>query len=333
MTQTLTHSRLACFRTCPRKHYLSYELGIRPEKDSFSLRVGSAFHLALDLIEKGHDPSDAFERVLDDPYDVALVAAMVHGHHFRWNGQQPEVVASELAFEMPLRNPETGAATPIWNLAGVIDKIVRLDDGRLALMEHKTTSRDFSPGADYWVRLHMDQQLSIYVLAAREIGYDVATVLYDVTRRPMLRPLKATPEESRKYKANGVLYANQRDVDETPAEFTARVAAYVAEHPESFARIEIARLDQDLQWCAAELWQQQLAIRSAQRAGHFYRNPGACFQPFPCEYLPICQNNDLEHTTPQGFKRDVQVHPELIVAQGASPACHAQASGQLWEES
>ena len=29
--QTLTHSRLACFRACPRKHYLRYEIGIRRE--------------------------------------------------------------------------------------------------------------------------------------------------------------------------------------------------------------------------------------------------------------------------------------------------------------
>ena len=33
-------------------------------------------------------------------------------------------VASELAFDLPLVNPATGAATPIWRVAGVIDRIV-----------------------------------------------------------------------------------------------------------------------------------------------------------------------------------------------------------------
>ena len=328
---TLTHSRLACFRACPRRHWMKYELGLRPEQDSFSLRVGSAFHLALDFFEKGQDPAPALEQLLDDPYDLALVAAMVNGHRHRYGDEQIETVASELRFDIPLRNPETGKPTPTWTMAGVIDKIVRLPDGRLALMEHKTTSQDFSPGANYWVKLHLDMQLSIYVIAAREVGHDVDTILYDVTRRPMQRPLKATPEDKRKYKADGALYANQRDRDEAPEEYAARVAEDIESRPDHyFTRIEIARLEQDLEECAAELWQQQKAIREAQKMGRWYRNPGACFMPFPCAYLPICQNRDLEQTTPNGFRRG-EIHPELA-AQGASPACPAQASGQLEDE-
>lgn len=324
--QTLSHSRLSCFRTCPRKHHISYELGIRPEEQGFALRVGSAFHLALDTIEKKGD-IDAALATLEDPYDLAMVAAMVHGHVARWQDAPVETVASELRFEMPLRNPETGASTPIWILVGILDRLVWLDDGRIALMEYKTTSRDFSPGADYWIQLHMDMQLSMYVLAAREIGYDVSTILYDVTRRPQLRPLRATPEDKRKYKkGTDELYANQRAEDETPEAFAARVAEDIAAKPEHyFARIEIARLDQDLEECAAELWQQQKAIRTAQLAGYWYRNPGTCFTYYPCEYLSICTNRDLDAVTPNGFIRAERP----AATQGASPACPAQASGQL----
>lgn len=330
--QTLSHSRLACFRTCPRKHHIRYELGIRPEEKGFALRVGSAFHLALDTIEKGGGEEAISEALatLEDPYDLAMVAAMVNGHAQRWADALIETIASELRFEMLLRNPETGASTPVWILVGVLDRLVRLDDGRIALMEHKTTSRDFSPGADYWVQLHMDMQLSIYVIAAREFGFDVATILYDVTRRPQQRPHKATPEDKRKYKADGKLYAKQRAEDETPEAFAARVAEDIAAKPDHyFARIEIARLDQDLEECSAELWQQQKAIRIAQLAGYWYRNPGACFTYYPCEYLPICQNRDLETATPNGFIRAARP----AAAQGASPVCHAQASGRLEEVS
>ena len=185
------------------------------------------------------------EQALDDPYDLALVAAMLQAHTERYRREPLEPVASELAFDLPLRNPATGAASTVWRIAGVIDRIVRLGDGRAALMEYKTTSLDFSPGADYWLRMHMDQQLSIYVLAAREMGYEIDTVLYDVTRRPSLRPLMATPEEKRKYKASGALYANQREEDESPKAFAARVAEDMRARPDRyFARIEIARLDQ-----------------------------------------------------------------------------------------
>lgn len=310
--QLLTHSRLSCFRACPRKHYLRYELGLHPAETGFALRVGSAFHAALEAADKGLDPGETIGQRLEDPYDLALVAAMFDAHQRQYADQRLESVAAEQQFEMPLVNPTTGRPTPIWRLAGVVDRIVRLADGRLALMEYKTTSRDFSPGAEYWVRLRMDQQLSIYVLAARQLGYDVQTILYDVTRRPALRPLKATPPDKRQYKKDGSLYASQRAEDEMPEEFAARIAADIAFRPANyFARIEVARLEQDLNACALELWQQQLAIRAAQNSGHWYRNPGACFAPFACEYLSVCENNDIETNTPDGFIRTDEIHPEL----------------------
>lgn len=311
MTQLLTHSRMACFRTCPRAHYIRYELGLRPDRDDLPRRVGSAFHKALDLAAKGEEVSAAVLG-LDDPYESALVAAMFNGHGYRWGSEPFDVVASEIAFELPLVNPDTGAPTPVWRIAGRIDSIIRLPDGRLALLEYKTTSRDFSPGADYWQRLHLDQQLSMYVIAARGLGYDVQTVLYDVTRRPALRPYKATPVADRKFTAKGALYANQRAIDETPEEYAARLAADIAERQDHyFARIEIARLDRDLDDCRAELWQQQLALREAQRTNRWYRNAGACFSPVACDYLPVCLNRDLNTNTPAGYVRSDEFHPEL----------------------
>lgn len=310
--QILTHSRMACFRACPRRHEIRYEIGIRPEEDSYHLRVGSAFHAALDAIRKGESVDDAVGPFVKDDYDYAIVAAMVDGYQSRWSDEPLEVVESEMGFSIPLRNPKTGASTPIFRLEGKIDAIVRIPDGRLAIMESKTTSRDFTPGADYWQKLHLDMQPSIYVIAARESGYEVETILYDVTRRPALRPLKATPPEKRKFTKDGRLYAKQRAADEDPEEFAHRVSAWIWENAEKcYARIEIPRFQQDLDECAAEIWQQQQAIRSMQREGSWYRNPGSCFEPFACAYLPICQNGDLEERTPDGFRRSETIHPEL----------------------
>jgi hypothetical protein len=314
--QTLTHSRLSCFRSCPRKHAIRYELGIRPEETGFALRVGSAFHAALEAADHGLDIDGAMEAAVSDPFDLELVAAMYDGHARRYEGAGLEIVATEQTFDLPLVNPETGHPSTVWTFGGKMDRIVRLPDGRLALMEYKTTSRDFAPGADYWLMLHLDQQLSLYVIAARRLGFDVSTILYDVTRRPMLRPLKATPPDKRKYTKDGTLYAAQRETDETPAEYAARVATDIAERPDYyFTRVEIARLDQDLDDTASELWQQQQAIREMQRTGFWYRNPGACFSNNGgCEYLPICLSRDLSGTTPAGFVRSENVHPELECA-------------------
>jgi len=317
--QLLTHSRLSCYRSCPRKHYIRYELGIRPDTEGAPLRVGSAFHAALEAADNGQDVAAIIDARLEDDFEAAMVAAMFNGHTAQWSLNNLEVVATEQEFYLPLVNPETNRPTGVWRLAGKMDRIVRLPDGRLALMEYKTTSRDFAPGADYWLRLHMDQQLSMYMIEARAAGYDVQTVLYDVTRRPGLRPLKATPVDQRKYvKATGALYANQRDADETPDEYAARIAADIAERPDHyFARIEIARLQQDLDDCASEIWQQQQSIREAQRTGRWYRNPSSCFNPFPCEYVAVCMNRDLEASTPSGYVRSDEIHPELGCAEDA----------------
>lgn len=308
----LTHSRMSCFRACPRKHELRYELGLQPTERSFALRVGTAFHAALEAIDNRVAFDDVLDEQLPDPYDRAVVAALVSSYREFWSEHPLEVLATELPFQLPLRNPETGYPTPNWHLAGVIDRIVRLPDGRLAMQEYKTTTRDTSPGSDYWVALRKDQQVSIYVSAARELGYDVQTVLYDVTRRPLLRPRKATPVEKRRYTKEGRLYATDRENDEDPMEFLERVLEAIREAPENwFQRVEIARLDQDLEDCAHELWQQQLAIRAMQRSGRWYRNPSACFEPFACDFLAICELRDLATNTPSGFVRSDDVHPEL----------------------
>lgn len=314
MAETLTHTKLACFRACPRKAYLKYTLGLRRMQDDFALRVGSAFHAALEAQDKGLDPDEAIGEKLTDDYDMALVAAMFDAHTRRYADIRPETVASEQKFTMPLVNPDTGAASRLFIMEGVIDRIVRLPDGRLALVENKTTTRDFAPGSEYWQRLYLDPQLSIYLIAARHLGYDIGTILYDVTKRPMQKPLKATPLEARKFTKDGRLYAAQRDRDETPQEFAARVAAAIAEEPDKFfARIEIARLDQDIDDTRRALWQQAVSYRSCQKSNGWYRNPDACYSGtgFFCEYLPICGDQGLEKFTPSDYYRTDDLHPEL----------------------
>lgn len=293
---------------------LRYELALAPEQEELSLRVGTAFHDAKEALDIGADPWAAITKhgTLDE-YDAALVAAMVTVHGERWTGDTLEVIASELSFDLPLRNPDTGASTPVWRIAGKIDRIYRLPSGILAVQDYKTTTDDISPGSDFWLRLSLDQQMSIYVLAARELGYDVQTILYDVTVRPLLRPYRKTPDDKIQLKKDGTPYANTRMHNETPFEFTVRVAEAMRAEPDRyFARHEIARLDADLEETRAEIWSQQLQMREMQRSGRWYRNPGACVQPFRCQFLPICAQRHTSQTlVPRGFQRLESVHPEL----------------------
>jgi hypothetical protein len=56
-------------------------------------------------------------------------------------------------------------------------------------------------GSTFWKRVTLDPQLSLYIPALREMGYDPRGAIYDVLRKPSLEPYKATPVEARKYKA------------------------------------------------------------------------------------------------------------------------------------
>lgn len=341
--ELLTHSRLATFRTCPRKHQLRYEVGLVPDQDERAMRVGTAYHAAHEAYDLGRDIEAAIKEAGPiDPYDAAMVAAMFTVSREIYADQEAEVIATELEFEIPLVNPDTGAESRVWRLAGKIDRLYRLPNGRLALKDRKTTTEDLSPGSDLWLRLRLDIQASIYVIAARHLGYDVGAIIYDVAARPMFRPQMATPVADRKYtqkeskladgtvRPAGSLYANQRESDETPEEFAARVAdALRAEPSRFFARHEVSRLDADLGDAQADLWTQQMALRYAQRSGRWFRNPSACVSWSRCPYLSICGDRiarDLTQAPPAGFRWLEQVHQELTPPVGGKPD-HATVAG------
>lgn len=329
MSNLLTNSRMATFRTCPRRHFLRYEVGLAPEETEKSLRVGTAFHAAKEAQDLGQDPEAAIHaQGTLDTYEAAMVAAMFTVHGERWAGDTLEVLASELPFELPIQNPDTGGTTSSWRLAGVIDRIYRLPNGTLAIQDYKTTTEDLSPGSEYWLRLSLDQQMSIYVIAARQLGYDVQSILYDVTRRPMHSPHRATPADKIRYRKDGQPYAGTRMRDETPEEFAARVADAMRDNLDGyFQRHEIARLDRDLDETRAEVWMQQRAIREAQRSGRWFRNPGACVAPYRCPYLSVCGQDWAPNPTsvPDGFVILDDVHPELARAGQAAHASSGQA--------
>lgn len=337
---------MSCARSCGRKHYIRYELGLRPDVDSTPQRIGSAFHAGIELEAKGQDGIEAVRSFGLDEYDEEVVLRLLMGHRWKWEAEPLEIVAVEIPFQLPLRNPETGAETPVWNRAGKIDAIAKLPDGRLALVERKTTSEEIDPGSDYWTRIRIDQQNIGYFLAARELGFDVQTIIYDVVRKPSIQPrqiplldeggLKIVLDETdtRVKTADGKKWRESADASkgwklqtrpETREEYGERIREDMSVRPEwYFARMEIPRLEQDLELFRAEQWMQQLQLRAAQRSGHWFRNPSSCKTFFGlCEYLGICPRTDLDKHTPEGFIRVADVHPELRPLE-ASPAANRQ---------
>jgi len=224
------------------------------------------------------------------------------------------VLAVEQTFTAPILNPDSGAPSRTWIIAGVLDGVLReRATDAVLILEHKTTTENIADPADpYWTKLGMDAQVSHYYLGAEAMGHAAEGCLYDVLLRPRLRPLKATPEAARKYTKLGELYANQRALDETPEEYGARVRADIEADPgRYFIRRDIARTDNDIREYLADLWAEGRMMREAEIAERAPRNPESCHRFGTCPFWDTCANglNPADH--PDSFAKVDNVHPEL----------------------
>ncbi len=97
----------------------------------------------------------------------------------------------------------------------------------------------------------------------------------------------------------------------TPDEWGQKLTDDICSRPDFyFARVEIPRLDQDVNDYLAELWDIQRQVRQAQLDGLHYRSVGRNCQF--CQYFEPCStNNDLSGGAPIGFEFVANVNPEL----------------------
>ncbi len=318
----LTSTSLTSLRRCPRLFFYRYVTGLSRIRKATPLRLGSAVHKGHELYNQGADPDLSIAGAIVD-YDVCpewaepvewaveceTVKAQLAGHFWRYLQDNVSFIAVEQSFEIPLTNPDTGAVSRSFTLAGKFDGLVVLPDGREAVMEYKNVGEDIAPGGEYWLRTRADGQINQYVLGARAIGHDVATVLYDVTRKPTIRLRQS----------------------ETPEQFGQRLLNDISERPDYyFQRREVPRLEDDLAQFQAELWQQaqqlleirRRADRLADPACAYFRNVGrmTCGS---CEFTDFCLSGirvDLANP-PAGFEVLSDPHPELLAASAAEPAC------------
>lgn len=249
-----------------------------------ALRVGTSVHRELERLWSG-EPAQ--------PSGDPRVDAMIDAYQHAWaSSERYETIGVEVPFSVPLVNPDTGAPSQSWELTGTIDALARDAQGRVWVVEHKTTSEDISIGSIYWRRLAIDPQCSVYVHAARSLGHDCAGVLYDVVRKPMHRRGLATPESERKYTKAGALYATQRLADEPDEEWFERMrAAMLAEPEKYFRRGIVVRTAEDDEDAARDRWQAAKSILDARRLARWPRNANACVRyGRTCEFFDVCTN-------------------------------------------
>ena len=167
--------------------------------------------------------------------------------------------------------------------------------GRDFVIDHKTTSKDLGDGSPFWTRLRLDLQVSTYLVGARSLGFDPVGAVWDVVRKPSIKPLKATPLEERKYtkataKQPSRLYANQSDVDEPLEDFRARLAADIAANPDSYYRRGfVVRSVEEERQAAFDRWGVVAQIDHCRTLQWWPRAPGACERYGSlCPYFDVC---------------------------------------------
>jgi hypothetical protein len=253
-----------------------------------------------------------------DPAQLIIAQELMVTYDSMWGAEPYEVLGVERQFECPMLNPETGAASRTYQNGGKMDVVVRdMRDHRVLVVEHKTSSEDISAGSDYWKMLQLNSQVSDYFVGGRSLGYEIEGCLYDVVSKPKLRPLLATPAESRKYTKEtktepSRLYAGQRETDETLDEFRMRLRAHINENPSQwFQRGIIARLEEDERDAAFDTWQIGQQIRESERLNRHPKNTNGCKAYFrTCEYFGVCTRAEsLDDETL--FRKAETAHEEL----------------------
>lgn len=233
-----TQGRVRSFRKCPRHHYLRFEVGLVEEGQKKALRMGSAFHVGMEALSRipGNLEGDARDQATDeailaalvdynegppsgvDPLEWAIeketVGRMLQGYSWRWQKERIEIVTTERPFKLPIKNVETGhdmfkvlpqkvgppKRLPLYR-AGVIDKMVKVPDGRTGIQEHKTTGESLAGESDYWKQAKMSPQVTYYYTAAQQSD-DLPNpegIWYDVIRKPSIEPKLLTQQETRDF--------------------------------------------------------------------------------------------------------------------------------------
>jgi hypothetical protein len=294
-----------------------YELGIDTVSTSDALIFGTVAHKLLEFLWNGE--MEKFNHAGTEnelSREAALkVRAMLDVYHDFWDRDEYETIATELEFSLPLLNPDTGHKSRTYQLAGKIDAIAKDKKGDYYLIEHKTSGMDISNGSAYWQRLFLDEQVGIYLHAARRLGYPVIGCVYDVLRKPLIKMQLETPEEKKKYtkgKDGAVrLYKGQRDSDETEEDYYLRVLKELAANPTKYlVRAQVVRTSTDERTLLRSLWFEARQMTLYRRENLHPTNSQSCFKfNQACKFFDLCCNTS--NLTDDRWIRKDKIHTEL----------------------
>lgn len=182
---------------CPRLWKYMYIDRLYPREKSIPLIAGSIWHdvcmhgyfngvkkkQILKNISKEYKMLIKTNRSTRQEYTQELIKmeavtrAAFKGYVKLYARDEFKVIATEKRFAVPIVKGVV--------MGGSIDRLVKNDNGELWIKEYKFTSRI---DQDTVVRTEIDHQVSIYFWAAQKLGLKPKGIIYDMTKKPYLKP-------------------------------------------------------------------------------------------------------------------------------------------------
>jgi len=221
-----------------------------------------------------------------------------------------EVLLVEEEFEIPmsrLRREVLGRTCEDpedWAWGGKIDGVVKFDDS-IFVLEHKTTSASIEdPHGIYWSSLEMSGQVASYIVALQDRGFEVAGTIYDVIKKPVIKPKKLTKKEIKILLEEGlwqglavdgeILEEASGDWRETPALYAMRVYRTMMDSPRKyFQRQVVHKTRKQVVEFLDEVDAATKYVDDNRTMQRHVRHLGACFSfNRACQFVGLCQRKD-----------------------------------------
>lgn len=278
----------------------------------------------------------AINEATDHEKHGAMARGLLRGYDARWNDEPWQVEAVEEEFQTSIFNLATGRRSKTFSFAGKKDLRVTDPEARAWVVDHKTTSGEIrDPDAVYWRQLQVENQASAYLLSEHILGRKPFGAVWDVIKKPGIRPKKVAQKERAGIASLGT-YCGFQVSDETKQWvigggdrengelYEHRVARECLDKPlDYFQRKRIFRLGNQIEDYAHKLWDLSQEILLARRNDRHLTNDHACLEyGTPCQYLGICSGYDKPDRNK--WQKRPQTHSELSIEDGANVLTHSR---------
>ena len=291
------------------------------------------------------DPLDAMVRWMNSRYDTlfpgmpreakeierSTILHALFAYRYYYERQPVDVITTELPFRIPLIDPRTRKAIPGVVIGGKLDKLITFANTP-SVMEHKSTSDDLAPESGYWGHLRLDTQSTIYLYACQRLQADgllepygikttdlpVGSVLYDVWRKPQIKPKKLSQADTAAFVESGKYFDRDFEIEtigepdhpftidgepcegerlksgapvirETPDMFGSRLFDEIQQQPDRyFARRLLTRTSEEIERFEWELFSLYQSIASHIESDSWFHNEHQCDSYGHCDYCQFC---------------------------------------------